>query len=56
MPSDRLSEIIRKAQQERESGKQVLVVRMNKNRKFQKEQLAEQGYEQFEEFYKEMTK
>ena len=33
-------------------GKQVLVVRMNKNKKFQKDSLIEQGYSEFREFYK----
>ena len=47
----RLSEIILEAQKLRAEGKQVLVVRMNKNKKFQKQQLSEQGYEQFKEFY-----
>lgn len=49
--SDRLSEIIKEAQNERASGKQVLVVRMNKNKKFQKQQLTDQGYTDFKEFY-----
>ena len=48
---ERLSEIIKEAQKERVAGKSVLVVRMNKNKKFQKEQLATQGYEQVKEFY-----
>ena len=48
---ERLSEIIKKAQQERADGSQVLVVKMNKNKKFQKQQLTDQGYEEFEEFY-----
>ena len=47
----RLSEIILEAQKLRAEGKQVLVVRMNKNKKFQKQQLSDQGYEQFKEFY-----
>ncbi len=47
----RLSEIIAEAQKERAAGKQVLVVRMNKNKKFQKQQLTEQGYEEFKDFY-----
>ncbi|MBQ9642438.1 MAG: histidine--tRNA ligase [Lachnospiraceae bacterium] len=51
MPSEKLSGIIRQAQQAREAGEQVLLVRMNKNKKFQKEQLSAQGYEKFEEFY-----
>jgi histidyl-tRNA synthetase len=47
-----LSNIIAKAQEERAAGKQVLVARMNKNKKFQKEQLVAQGYKDFNEFYK----
>ena len=34
----------------------VLVARMNKNKKFQKEQLNKEGYEEFVEFYKEELK
>ncbi len=48
---DRLAEIISEAQKERAEGKQVLVVRMNKNKKFQKQNLTEQGYEEFRDFY-----
>ncbi|MGN1331369.1 MAG: histidine--tRNA ligase [Lachnospiraceae bacterium] len=51
MPADRLCEIMREAQQAREKGEQVLVARMNKNKKFQKEQLTQEGYEEFREFY-----
>ncbi|MBQ1171715.1 MAG: histidine--tRNA ligase [Lachnospiraceae bacterium] len=47
-----LCKVIAKAQEERAAGKQVLVVRMNKNKKFQKQQLMEEGYEEFEDFYK----
>ena len=50
-PADQLAEVIAKAQAERAAGKQVLVVRMNKNKKFQKEKLAGEGYTTFEEFY-----
>ncbi|MCM1188060.1 MAG: histidine--tRNA ligase [bacterium] len=53
---ERLCGIIAKAQQTRESGGQVLLVRMNKNKKFQKEQLTAEGYEEFEEFYREELK
>ncbi|WP_026523211.1 histidine--tRNA ligase [Butyrivibrio sp. MB2005] len=49
---EQLSDIIAEAQKERAAGKQVLVVRMNKNKKFQKEQLTAQGYEEFKDFYK----
>ena len=52
LPSDRLCEVIAKAQEERKSGRQILVVRMNKNKKFQKEQLAKDGYTEIKEFYK----
>lgn len=50
-PADKLVEVIGRAQAERASGKQVLVVRMNKNKKFQKEKLTAEGYEEFEEFF-----
>ena len=50
-PSDKLVEVIGKAQAERAEGKQVLVVRMNKNKKFQMEKLTAEGYEEFEEFF-----
>ena len=53
---ERLCEIIAKAQAARKEGAQVLVVRMNKNKKFQKDQLIAEGYEDFMEFYKEELK
>ena len=49
---ERLCEVIAKAQEERKTGNLVLVARMNKNKKFQKSQLEEQGYNEFKEFYK----
>ena len=52
MPADRLCEVIRQAQQERAEGTQVLIARMAKNKKFQKQQMAERGFEEFEEFYR----
>ncbi len=51
-----LCRIIAQAQEERQSGAQVLVARMNKNKKFQKEQLTAEGYEEFRQFYKEGLK
>ena len=51
-----LCDIIARAQKAREDGTQVLVARMNKNKKFQKEQLAAEGYEEIEEFYREELK
>ncbi len=53
---ERLSEILSKASEERKSGKKILTVRMNKNKKFQKEQLEKAGYTEFEDFYKEALK
>jgi histidyl-tRNA synthetase len=50
-PSDKLSEVIAKAMAERENGHQVLVVRMNKNKKFQKEKLTAEGYKEIVEFF-----
>lgn len=53
---EKLCEVIAQAQAERKEGRQVLVVRMNKNKKFQKEQLMNDGYQEFKEFYKEALK
>ena len=53
---ERLCNIIGEAQKARQDGTQVLVARMNKNKKFQKEQLTAEGYEEFREFYKEALK
>lgn len=53
---DALCQVIAQAQEERKDGTKVLVVRMNKNKKFQKEQLMQEGYEQFREFYKDPLK
>lgn len=50
-PADKLCEVIKKAQEERTAGKQVLVVRMNKNKKFQKEKLNAEGYRELVEFF-----
>jgi len=51
-----LCKVIALAQEEREKGTQVLVSRMNKNKKFQKDQLLSEGYEEFKDFYKEPLK
>ena len=53
---EKLCEVIAQAQAERRDGTQVLVVRMNKNKKFQKEQLMKEGYGEFREFYREALK
>ena len=51
-----LSQVIREANAERKAGVQVLVAQMNKNKKFQKEQLQKEGYTEFREFYKDALK
>ena len=49
--AEKLVDVMKQAKEARENGQQVLVVRMNKNKKFQKEQLSKEGYEEFEEFF-----
>lgn len=56
LPGEMLCRVIEEAQGERKAGKQILVVRMNKNKKFQKEQLSKEGYTEFKEFYKNPLK
>ncbi|MCD8362738.1 MAG: histidine--tRNA ligase [Lachnospiraceae bacterium] len=51
MPADKLCEVLKTASAEREAGNQVLVTMMNKNKKFQKEQLEKEGYTEFKEFF-----
>ena len=51
-----LAEVIKEAMEARKAGAQVLVAQMNKNKKFQKEQLMKEGYEEFKEFYREALK
>ena len=51
-----LTNILKEATAFRESGNIVLVSKMNKNKKFQKEGLEKQGYTQFKEFYREALK
>ena len=51
LPSDKIAEAVARAQKLRNEGRQVLMVRMNKNKKFQKQQLEEDGYTDFVEFY-----
>ncbi len=50
-PADKLAEVMTQAKAARAEGQTVLVVRMNKNKKFQKEQLSNDGYEEFVEFF-----
>ena len=50
-PNDKLCEVMKQAADERAAGKQILVTRMNKNKKFQKEKLTAEGYTNFVEFF-----
>ena len=50
-PAEKLVDVMKQAKEARENNQQVLVVRMNKNKKFQKEQLTNEGYEEFVEFF-----
>ena len=54
--SEVITDVMKQAQEAREKGQKVLVARMNKNKKFQKEQLQAQGYTEFKEFYREALK
>ena len=51
-----LKDILKEASSLREVGNIVLVSKMNKNKKFQKEGLEKQGYTEFKEFYREALK
>ena len=53
IPTETLCEVMKEAQDARANGEQILVSRMNKNKKFQKEQLMKEGYLDFKEFYKD---
>ncbi len=56
MDRDRFAGIMKQAMSERKAGVCVLVSQMNKNKKFQKEQLTKDGYTEFVEFYREALK
>ena len=51
MPADGMLKILTMAKKERAEGRQVMIANMKKNKKFQKEQLAEQGYTEIVECY-----
>ncbi len=56
LSGEAFKEVLSRAQKEREAGSRVLVAQMNKNKKFQKEQLAKEGYGEIVEFYREALK
>ncbi len=51
LPEDGLLKVLEAARTDREAGMQVLVEKMKKNKKFQKEQLASEGYEEIVDCY-----
>ena len=51
MPSDRMADILSEAAKLRSTGKSVSVAQMQKNKKFQKQQLEHQGFTEFKEFF-----
>ncbi len=51
LSAEKTAEVLKKAAEERKNGREILVAAMIKNKKFQKEQLASQGYTDIEEFY-----
>lgn len=53
MPSDKLTAILEKAKAAREDGNVVNIAVMKKNKKFQKEQMMNEGYDEFVEFFKD---
>ncbi len=53
LPRDGILKVLDFAKSDREAGKQVLIVNMKKNKKFQKEQLAAEGYEEMIDCYED---
>ena len=51
LPQEKMLEVLKAAKAERDAGKQVMIANMKKNKKFQKEQLVEQGYTDITEVY-----
>jgi histidyl-tRNA synthetase len=51
MNQEGMLKVLADAKADREAGKQVLIVKMKKNKKFQKEQLTEEGYEEIIDCY-----
>ena len=51
MDDGEIVEILEQAREERGAGMQIMIMNMKKNKKFQKEQLARQGYEEIVEIW-----
>lgn len=52
MPQEKKLEVLAFAKEQRAAGKQVMLSIMKKNKKFQKEQLSQEGYTEIKEFFK----
>lgn len=52
LPQADMLAVLEQAKKDRADGMQVMIMNMKKNKKFQKEQLLEQGYEDIEEIYR----
>ena len=53
MPQEGVLKVLAQAKEDRKNGLQVLIVNMKKNKKFQKEQLTEQGYTDIVECFRD---
>ena len=51
MPVEGMMKVLKQAEEDRKNGIQVTIAVMKKNKKFQKEQLKEEGYEEIVEFF-----
>ncbi len=51
MPAERMMDVLKQADADRKNGIQVTIAVMKKNKKFQKEQLKEEGYGEIVEFF-----
>ena len=52
MPQEKMLEVLAFAKEQRAAGKQVMLSIMKKNKKFQKEQLSQEGYTEIREFFR----
>ena len=52
MPQEKMLEVLAFAKEQRAAGKQVMLSIMKKNKKFQKEQLSQEGYTEIKGFFK----
>ena len=51
MPTEGMMKVLKQAEEDRKNGSVVTIAVMKKNKKFQKEQLKEEGYEEIVEFF-----